>query len=165
MVPADKEEPPSKRSGKPQGEGGLMGVRAFWPHWIWGLWLGRAVPLILLLFVQTVDIPNICEKANQILAVSLYIFIWPPFEDTHTVQIAENLLMPPHICILFIVEVFQRLFLFGLSRILKRSWKQSAFRSKKTPSYHTVTPTLSKECNGCVPKGDKSREFARQNTD
>lgn len=90
------------------------------------------------------------------LAVLYNHSIRPPFDATHTVWIVKRICLSFHICILFIVEVFQWLFLFALSRKLKTAWKHSTFCSKKTPSYHTVTPTISKECNGCVPKGEKS---------
>lgn len=168
---SEKEEPPDKRSGKPQKWGGrIRGVRVreFWPHWIWGAWLTRALPSNIPAPMCS-DTVSFCpcywiscylrKKANLNLAASLYNrSVWPPFEATHTVWIVkENLFMSFHICILFIVEVFQQLLLFALSRILKTAWKHSAFCREKTPSYHTVTPTISKECNGCVPKGEKSR--------
>jgi len=52
--------------------------------------------------------------------------------------------------------VFQQLLLFALSRILKTAWK---YCRKKTPSYHTLTPTISKECNGRVPKKEKKESL------
>lgn len=42
---------------------------------------------------------------------------------------------------------------------LKTAWKPSASCRKKTPSYHTVTPTISKECDGLRPKGEDKQSL------
>lgn len=136
--------------------GGYEGVRVreFWPHWIWGVCSFENSSHHVL---QCCFCSCLCFSVYPcIIAETLYnCSIWPPFDTTHTYE--KNLFMSYHICPLFIVEVFQPLFLFALSKWLKTAWKHSTFCRKKTSSYHTVTPTISKECNGCVPKGEKSR--------
>lgn len=80
-----------------------------------------------------------------------------PFDTSHaTLSVIKNLFTSFHICA-HAAELFQLLFQFALSNIPKTRRTRSWFCSKKTPPYLTVTPTISKECSGCDPKGGKKQ--------
>lgn len=129
-----KEEPPAKRSGKPLLWGGRNGgvkVTEFWPHWLWGVFC----------------------YGNSIHHMLQYGFV---------TYISETLLVSAYrpdytFWTLFLLRCSSSYssLLSKMLKKLKTEWKHSCYR-KRTPSYHMATPTFSKECNGCILKGEKA---------
>lgn len=135
---SQKEEPPAERSGKPH-------------KWGRRIWRGAES--------EDVDFTSFCEclqfSGNMRSCITVVSDqVWR--HAFHLDYKKNKICLCIFISALFSVEVFQLLILLALSKILKTAWKHSSFCRRKTPSYHTVTPTISKECNGCVPKGERS---------
>lgn len=70
---------------------------------------------------------------------------------------AEKLLMDFHTCILFIVEVFQQMFIFALSRILNKKEKSLETVRSTQRKHHTTQlhPYFPKNAMDVILKGEK----------